>query len=704
MRWRTTSLGAVDGSRLSPVGTGFALTSGRHRANNQACGRSNPINGGWRRSWLTQRSRSGHDVQRRHQDRRGRRRDHQFGNRRREYEGVSDSLLAFGFEGIANTTDRIAVMDRVLDWLQGFPEIVHTPLTDTEDTSNPYTVKALITSEHFQLAPATFAVVYSANGGADMSVPMTATGNPDEYQAAIPAQPTDTEVAYRIAASTEEHTSTHPLGAPGLRHLHVAKDTEPAVIVHVPFSDQYDLTGRTRSGRRDHNVGVEAVYFRFEKRRPFHRMEMGRRSTDGDSRSQDRLRWVTSSTTTSFAMDESTRVRALLASGAHHFSIVERGTPRRMTAASPPATSAINLTRPWARSGERLGDDPGRLPEQFNANWTSRRSIAADQLARSRWHCTTWRTPCGGNVRSRRTTAPPGGGDISCAATTESHARPPWYPRPAPLHEYQGVLAEDLFDPSAYAGEQVIIRLHFGSDGSIVHGLVRRRHALSVSVDEAAPSISNVVVPKSSFNTSGPYAVSATVRDLFSGIANVTLYYNVDGGSYTAVSMSQGTGDTWNGNIPGQPAGSRMRLYVAASDNAGNETVNPVGAPASTYGFSILPSADILVLDYSTSGARWRLPRRPGARSRSGLLGPADPGGTDRRADAAVQDDHPRDSQQHLHDGADKTDRVPQFGIDERQELGAGFNVQSDHQPGGSSSTRAAYAEDLPTADLRRTQ
>ena len=39
------------------------------------------------------------------------------------------------------------VMDRVLDWLQGFPEIAHDPLGDTEDTEHPYEVTALITSE-----------------------------------------------------------------------------------------------------------------------------------------------------------------------------------------------------------------------------------------------------------------------------------------------------------------------------------------------------------------------------------------------------------------------------------------------------------------------------------------------------------------------------------------------------------------------------
>jgi len=51
-------------------------------------------------------------------------------------------------------------MTRILDWLQGYPEITHTPLGDTENTTDPYVVKALITSDYFTLDTSSFAVVY----------------------------------------------------------------------------------------------------------------------------------------------------------------------------------------------------------------------------------------------------------------------------------------------------------------------------------------------------------------------------------------------------------------------------------------------------------------------------------------------------------------------------------------------------------------
>ncbi|MFA4948870.1 MAG: S8 family serine peptidase, partial [Candidatus Krumholzibacteriia bacterium] len=126
--------------------------------------------------------------------------------------------FAFGFEAVADATTRTALMDRVLDWLQGYPKIAHTPLGDTEDAGHPYRVSAYITSDYFALDPATFAVVYDAGAG-DVSVAMTPTGAADEYAAVIPAQMVGTEVAYYITASdVEGRVTTHPMGAPGARH------------------------------------------------------------------------------------------------------------------------------------------------------------------------------------------------------------------------------------------------------------------------------------------------------------------------------------------------------------------------------------------------------------------------------------------------------------------------------------------------------
>jgi len=57
-----------------------------------------------------------------------------------------------------------------------------------------------------------------------------------------------------------------------------------------------------------------------------------------------------------------------------------------------------------------------------------------------------------------------------------------------------------------------------------------------------------------------------------------------------------GTPDEYAGDIPGQASGTRIKLYVEATDNAANTSVDPAGAPGTTYEFGIMPSGDYLVL------------------------------------------------------------------------------------------------------------
>ncbi|HET6348359.1 MAG TPA: S8 family serine peptidase [Candidatus Krumholzibacteria bacterium] len=542
------------------------------------------------------------------------------------YEGPYRLVyFAFGFEAIADETDRTVVMDRVLDWLQGFPQIVHTPLGDTEDTSNPYHLTAVITSDFFPLAPATFAVVYSVNGGADMSVPLTPTGIPDQYQADIPAQPIDTDVDYYLTASDAEgHTSTHPLGAPGNRHhFSVAKDTTPPQIVHSRLRDTNDLTGPyvVEADVTD-NIGVEAVYLVYSKNGGlWHRVKMMPQSPTyvgeipGPTQVGDQFDYHI------IAMDESYsgNVAREPETGDYHFSIVEEfvwdfegddggftpsggvwewGAP---TSGPGAAHSGMNL---WATV---LG---GTYPASANAKLDLPPiTIAADRpyAVLSMWHWYNMENLYdGGNVKvstdggATFQVVTPGRGYDGTARTT--NAGIPGEPCFTNVHEYW---QQDIFDLSAYAGQQVIIRLHMGSDGSVQRSgwYVDDMRLRSSSVDDVAPTISNVAVPASSFNTSGPYTVSADVTDLFSGVAGVSMFYSVNGGSYMQVAMTHGSGNSWSGDIPGQSSGSRLTFYLQASDNAGNLTVDPAGAPGAHYAFSILPSASTLVIVYSAGGA-----------------------------------------------------------------------------------------------------
>ena len=101
--------------------------------------------------------------------------------------------------------------------------------------------------------------------------------------------------------------------------------------------------------------------------------------------------------------------------------------------------------------------------------------------------------------------------------------------------------------------------------------------------------------PLTNTTSSGPYAVNATITD-YSGVASATLYYNVNGGAYSQVAMTNPSANNWTGNIPGQPAGSTIGYYIRAVDaspqaNAGNTP---------TYEFLVLA---VIFSDNIESGA-----------------------------------------------------------------------------------------------------
>jgi len=91
----------------------------------------------------------------------------------------------------------------------------HTPLADTPDTINPYEVVATCTSLTATLDSGSLEVYYQVDGGAFVSVPMTASGTPDEFVGYIPAQGVGAEVSYYLYGEDDEGPGTLPRTAPG---------------------------------------------------------------------------------------------------------------------------------------------------------------------------------------------------------------------------------------------------------------------------------------------------------------------------------------------------------------------------------------------------------------------------------------------------------------------------------------------------------
>lgn len=537
--------------------------------------------------------------------------------------------FAFGFEGVAETTTRTMLMDRILDWLQGYPKIAHTPLGDTEDGANPYRVVAYVTSDYFALDPATIALVYDAGAG-DVTVHMTATGVPDEYEAFIPAQTMGTEVAYYITASdVEGHVTTHPMGAPGIRHtFRVAWDTEDPVVVHMRHRDTNDLVGPYHIyAEVTDNIGVESVYLMYALNSGLpHRQRMelqpdGRYygAIPGPTEVGDYFDyWI-------YAMDEAYagNVTRTPATGAYHFDIVEYflwdfepddggflqtgnvwewGTP---TTGPGAAHSGVNL---WAT----------KLATTYPASSNAKLESPVVTLAASKpyailsfWHWYEMENLYdGGNVKvsadggaTWSLVTPVRGYDGTAKTTTAGIPGELCFTGTAHMF-----WQEEMFDLSAYSGQSIMLRFHFGSDASVHKSgwYVDDVKLRSTDTDDYAPVISGTTVPGSTFDAVGPYAVSTHVNDMLSGVGVVSLFYTVDNGlTFTEVPMTHGAGDLYSGAIPGQPSGTKIKFYVKAVDSSAeaNETVDPLGAPANLYAFGIMPSSEILVVvSGSTSG------------------------------------------------------------------------------------------------------
>jgi bacillopeptidase F (M6 metalloprotease family) len=629
-----TNLGAVIGSAASPVGQGFVFNiKGGDGANNQAYpSEIDPI-GGAQTAFVydpavpsaasTMYKMSGGEP--------GSDAIVSSGTSGLTYDGAYKLVyFAFGFEAIASATDRGAVMTRILDWLQGYPEIAHTPLGDTEDTQNPYAVKAFITSDYFGLDTSTFGVIYDT-GGPSNTVAMYATGVPDEYVGYIPAQPNDTQVNYYITASdVMGHTTTDPLGAPANKHsFWVAADTEDPVVVHHPHRNTNDLEGPYAiCATVTDNIGVESVHLMYAKNGGlFHRVTLTSMGDDeycgaipGPSEVGDYYEYYI------YAMDESYsgNVTRMPATGTYRFDIVEEfvwdfelddggfvvtgdvwewGSP---TAGPGGAHSGVNV---WAT---KLAAD---YPNSANAKL----DIPPITLAASKpyallsfWHWyyieTNWD---GGNVKvsadegATWTVVEPFGGYDGTANTANAGI-----PGQRCFTGYNNAFwQEELFDLSAFAGQTVMIRFHFGSDPSVpktgwyIDDVVLR----STDVDDMPPVITGVTVPASTFDTVGPYAVSCYVTDPLSGVGSVSVLYSTDNGmTFSEIAMGPGANpNQWTASIPGQTNGTRVKFYVRATDTAStpNVTTSPAGAPADTYMFAILPSAPILVIQHTSTAS-----------------------------------------------------------------------------------------------------
>ncbi|MFN8547133.1 MAG: hypothetical protein U0527_03965 [Candidatus Eisenbacteria bacterium] len=146
--------------------------------------------------------------------------------------------------------------------------ILHTPLSDSESTSQPYQVKAVFSSPATLLADSC-GVYYSTGpiGGPMVTGPkrvaMTPTGNIREYAGLIPPQPLGTEVRYFVKGRVTSPLidAVLPAGAPANQFVfRVATDATPPVVAHTPLADKAAAMWPVGiSAQVTDNLGVSSV-------------------------------------------------------------------------------------------------------------------------------------------------------------------------------------------------------------------------------------------------------------------------------------------------------------------------------------------------------------------------------------------------------------------------------------------------------------
>ncbi|HMB70450.1 MAG TPA: hypothetical protein VKU85_14125, partial [bacterium] len=93
--------------------------------------------------------------------------------------------------------------------------IAHPLHPHVTDGSQPFDITAAVTSTTGAIIPSSVALSYRVNGRSFNVLPMTPTGNPDEYTAQIPPQPAMAQIEYYLSASDDQdHFATSPEVAP----------------------------------------------------------------------------------------------------------------------------------------------------------------------------------------------------------------------------------------------------------------------------------------------------------------------------------------------------------------------------------------------------------------------------------------------------------------------------------------------------------
>lgn len=171
------------------------------------------------------------------------------------------------------------------------------------------------------------------------------------------------------------------------------------------------------------------------------------------------------------------------------------------------------------------------------------------------------------------------------------------------VDSYDGNLStwtQFTYSLGGYVGNSnVKIRFRFYSDGAVNYDgmYIDDIVVTSDTVDNAAPLV--IHTPQDFYEGAlGPNSLNADIIDV-SGIATASLYYQADGGSYSSISASNISGNTYTFTVPHFSAGTVVNYYIHAVDSSSSS--NAISTDTFTYIAGNYISYDNSVVDFVDS-------------------------------------------------------------------------------------------------------
>jgi len=505
------------------------------------------------------------------------------------------------------------------------PIVTHQPLSDTEDSVGPYRVVAKISSPIVLTQPVSLAhdkilLHYNTTGAPPFqSVPMSATGNPQEYAGEIPGVGEDQQVYYFISAADDSGRTGHaPRAASGGAYFafHVGADNIAPVVVHRPLGNQ-SVRRNTFAfhAQVTDNTGVATVQLFYRQNAgAWSEVEMTAPAQDeyeasvqpASAQVGDRFDYYL------LATDNSARANTARLPATEHYSftivnsllydfepddgdlITTNPSDWEWGAPTSGPQQAFSGAKVWATklggnysdlSDSKLDLPPIDLTNVQNSTLTFWHWYVMEHSDGTYWD--------GGNVKISvnggpfEIITPEGGYDgiVTSPDPVNVLLNEPVFGGPA---TNGNVWQQEVFDLSAYAGQTIALRFHFGSDGYVTEpGWYIDDVEITLGGSQA-PVIINTTRWRNTNNLAGPYLVASHITDDGNTHTAVLKYSTDNGANHVALAMSRLAGsDDFSANIPGQLAETEVRYYVEAKDDDGNLTRDPANAPLGFYHFMV---------------------------------------------------------------------------------------------------------------------